>query len=47
VLREKWALILPLLNERQWQLARDLALLALPSYSGQKDTDPENAKDVG
>lgn len=34
VLKESWEQILPLLN-KEWQLARDLALLALASYAGQ------------
>jgi CRISPR-associated endonuclease/helicase Cas3 len=48
VLRECWADVLPLLADRQWQLARDLALLALASYSGQGPDDTEGpAADAG
>ena len=32
---EGWQLVLPKLADRRWQLTRDLALLALASYSGQ------------
>lgn len=35
VLREHWEQILPYLGEQRWELGRDLALLALPSYAGQ------------
>jgi CRISPR-associated protein Cas8a1/Csx13 len=35
---EGWQLVLPKLADRRWQLTRDLALLALASYSG-KGTD--------
>jgi CRISPR-associated protein Cas8a1/Csx13 len=34
VLREKWESILPWLSTGRWQLTRDLALLALASYTG-------------
>jgi CRISPR-associated protein Cas8a1/Csx13 len=34
VLREKWESVLPWLSASQWQLTRDLALLALASYAG-------------
>lgn len=37
VLRQAWETILPLLNDRHWQLSRDLALLALPSYASIGD----------
>lgn len=35
VLQKSWSEILPLLHGRSWQLARDLALLALCSYEGK------------
>ena len=34
-LMDDWQLILPKLADRRWQLTRDLALLALASYSGK------------
>ncbi len=34
VLREKWESVLPWLSTGRWQLTRDLALLALASYTG-------------
>jgi CRISPR-associated protein Cas8a1/Csx13 len=34
-LTEGWQLVLPKLADRRWQLTRDLALLALASYSGK------------
>lgn len=34
VLREKWESVLPWLSTGPWQLTRDLALLALASYTG-------------
>lgn len=45
VLKESWPQVLPLLTNEKWQLARDLALLALPSYQGrdQEDIDLTNA----
>lgn len=36
VLRETWQEVLPLLNNDKWQLARDLALIALASYQGKE-----------
>lgn len=39
VLKETWPQVLPLLSGDKWQLARDLALLALASYQGQKQED--------
>jgi CRISPR-associated protein Cas8a1/Csx13 len=38
---EGWQLVLPKLADRRWQLTRDLALLALASYSG-KDAYSDN-----
>jgi CRISPR-associated protein Cas8a1/Csx13 len=40
VLQQDWQQILPLLASERWQLARDLALLGLASYTG---TDGEDA----
>jgi CRISPR-associated protein Cas8a1/Csx13 len=37
VLRERWIELLPMLNRERWQLTRDLALLALPSYATSKE----------
>jgi len=34
VLRDGWAIVLPVIRE-DWQLARDLGLLALASYAGR------------
>ncbi|HVY62873.1 MAG TPA: type I-MYXAN CRISPR-associated Cas8a1/Cmx1 [Planctomycetota bacterium] len=36
-LRESWNLVLPLLRAEHWQAARDLALVALASYSGREE----------
>lgn len=48
VLRAGWAAVLPVLR-RDWQLARDLGLLALASYAGREagdaKTDPINPED--
>lgn len=41
-LTEGWQALLPMLNERKWQLTRDLALLACASYSG-KNVDPDES----
>ena len=38
VLREAWEKILPII-QNDWQLARDLGLLALASYAGKGGTD--------
>jgi CRISPR-associated protein Cas8a1/Csx13 len=38
VLRKHWAAVLPVVR-KDWQLARDLGLLALASYSGRSTTD--------
>lgn len=40
-LREHWELILPLLRPEKWQEARDLALVALASYQGQRPEEDE------
>jgi CRISPR-associated protein Cas8a1/Csx13 len=34
-LQEGWATLLPMLDDNRWKLTRDLALLALASYSGR------------
>lgn len=36
-LQRAWREVLPLLDEKHWRLARDLALLALASYAGSAD----------
>jgi CRISPR-associated protein Cas8a1/Csx13 len=38
---ENWQLILPKLADHRWQLTRDLALLALASYSGKGVEEPD------
>ncbi len=40
-LREHWEEILPLLRPERWQEARDLALVALASYKGQRPEEDE------
>jgi CRISPR-associated protein Cas8a1/Csx13 len=47
ILRDAWGELLPLLVDR-WQLARDLALLALPSYAseGEEDSDTTTSADT-
>ena len=42
VLREHWGTVLPLIL-KNWQLARDLGLLALASYVGQGDEEATNS----
>jgi CRISPR-associated protein Cas8a1/Csx13 len=40
-LQEAWIKIIPMLQPDKWQFTRDLALLALASYSrAAKETDP-------
>jgi CRISPR-associated protein Cas8a1/Csx13 len=39
VLRESWAKVLPVI-QKDWNLARDLGLLALASYAGRGETAP-------
>lgn len=46
VLRESWTKVLPLLHGRHWQLARDLALLALASYASRTGADACEPADV-
>ncbi|MEL6339962.1 MAG: type I-MYXAN CRISPR-associated Cas8a1/Cmx1 [Myxococcota bacterium] len=41
VLQEHWRSILPLLDDDQWQLARDLALVAIASYRGRSSAEQE------
>jgi len=38
-LQHGWQLVLPYLTEERWQLARDLALLALVSYAAPSKDD--------
>jgi CRISPR-associated protein Cas8a1/Csx13 len=45
VLQQEWANVLPVLRS-DWQLARDLGLLALASYAGKGDSDDTNATDT-
>lgn len=42
VLRAYWTTLLPFFGDRRWQLTRDLALLALASYSGKEAADQGN-----
>ena len=48
VLRTGWCAVLPVIR-RDWQLARDLGLLALASYAGREagdaKTEPTNSED--
>lgn len=43
-LQASWPAVLELLRGTQWQLVRDLALVALASYSGRETEDDENRK---
>ena len=46
-LKEKWRIVLPMLTDGQrWQAVRDVALLALASYSGQGTSDEETAPSI-
>lgn len=48
ILHEHWRDILPFLGPERWQLARDLALLALVSYAPQEDrSEPNGQADLG
>lgn len=40
-LQERWGEILPLLRPDRWRVARDLALVALASYSSERDSDQQ------
>jgi CRISPR-associated protein Cas8a1/Csx13 len=42
VLQKQWAEVLPMLRTRNWQHARDLALLALCSYQGRGNAETDN-----
>jgi CRISPR-associated protein Cas8a1/Csx13 len=43
-LQESWRQLLPMIDGRRWQLARDLSLLALASYAGRGPAgEPEEA----
>lgn len=44
-LRQHWDAVLPLFDEEHWQVARDLALLALASYASERTEDEEQPKD--
>jgi CRISPR-associated protein Cas8a1/Csx13 len=46
VLRGAWAQVLPFLDERRWQLGRDLALLALASYAGRGEAERPGPADA-
>jgi CRISPR-associated protein Cas8a1/Csx13 len=47
VLKEHWAVILPWLSSQtKWQLARDLSLLALASYTGTGAREIEASEDI-
>lgn len=50
ILKEHWTTILPWLSSQsKWQLARDLSLLALASYTGAgaKEVEPESTEAIG
>jgi len=47
VLQQDWQQILPLLASERWQLARDLALLALASYTGTGGEDADKPDILG
>jgi CRISPR-associated protein Cas8a1/Csx13 len=40
VLQKAWSKVLPVIRS-DWKLARDLGLLALASYAGRGETDPD------
>lgn len=44
ILKDSWEAVLPLLGEKHWQLTRDLALLALPSYAGAGNKGEDDEK---
>ena len=52
VLQQEWQQILPILHASNWQLARDLSLLALASYVGKgaeeiaTDEDEDQTEDI-
>jgi CRISPR-associated protein Cas8a1/Csx13 len=43
VLQKQWQEVLPMLREKNWQHARDLALLALCSYQSRKEDDADGS----
>jgi len=43
-LQANWTVVIPLLSGKDWQLARDLTLLALASYQGKEQPTPEIAE---
>lgn len=45
VLQQEWKTLLPMLDDSRWELTRDLALLALASYSGKGATGIDEASD--
>ncbi len=45
VLQKEWEHILPMLSPQRWQLARDLALLALASYTGTGSDELESTEE--
>jgi len=45
VLQKEWEHILPMLSPQRWQLARDLALLALASYTGSGSEELESTEE--
>lgn len=45
-LQKNWEQILPLLREEKWQLARDLALVALASYQGVRSEEDVESNDA-
>lgn len=48
-LQSDWKTLLPMLDDRQWELTRDLSLLALASYSreGSKEIEEEKLEESG
>jgi CRISPR-associated protein Cas8a1/Csx13 len=45
ILRQHWATVLPVIR-KDWQLARDLGLLALASYAGRGSQDTTNEPNI-
>ena len=45
-LREKWPVVLPLLRAEHWRSARDLALIALASYSSREEASDDAIEDA-
>jgi CRISPR-associated protein Cas8a1/Csx13 len=45
-LQANWTSVLPMLDERNWRHARDLALLAMASYSGKGDKELSQDEEV-